>query len=348
MSWHSVHIGYHDADLGPLLLDGVRPAMERLAGDRAFFVPHWRRGPHVRLNFDVAGNRYRETIRPVLDETVGGWLAAHPSTTHLRPDEHLPAHRRLAELECDTGPLVPWYADNSINDADHDDRSAVLGGTAAALVADFYVRTNDLAFQTFAAVRAGESRMAVAFDLMLATAHTFVEGGLADGFVSFRSHAEGFLENFAEGRGQRAGWDAAYARRRGAFARRLRLFLDAPEPAPLVARWLVAAGELAGAGESSLNSGELTFDNGTGPAGVIANRSGFHRALAENRTWREEVLPSTWFGVFRLVLNALYLHLTRVGITPVERFFLCHAAANAVEEEFRLSAADLVTSEWRR
>jgi hypothetical protein len=42
------------------------------------------------------------------------------------------------------------------------------------------------------------------------------------------------------------------------------------------------------------------------------------------------------------MLNYTYLHMTRLGITPTERFLLCHLAANAVEECYGVSAFELV------
>jgi hypothetical protein len=40
------------------------------------------------------------------------------------------------------------------------------------------------------------------------------------------------------------------------------------------------------------------------------------------------------------MLNLTYLMLTRLGISPAERFLLCHLAANAVEDQYGVSAID--------
>ena len=64
-------------------------------------------------------------------------------------------------------------------------------------------------------------------------------------------------------------------------------------------------------------------------------RSPLHRAR------KDVVVDPVWFAKFRLMLNYTYLHLTRLGLAPAERFLLCHLAANAAEDLFGRSAAEV-------
>jgi hypothetical protein len=75
----------------------------------------------------------------------------------------------------------------------------------------------------------------------------------------------------------------------------------------------------------------------TGPVGV----SPFHQALYASPAW-SKTREAEWFLLYRLMLNYTYLHLTRLGISPVERFLLGHLAANAVERRYGVSAEALI------
>ena len=194
--WTSIQVYYHQNQDG-LLLDAVRPLFARLGehGVRAYFERHWRQGPHLRLNINAAPRTVGTLVLPAVEEIVGGYLRTHPSVADLDPARMLPLHERLAELEAEPGPLLPWYPDNSIQQAAYDGSASVLGSQQAAdLLADFYVDSTPLAFQMIERVRERmTSRLGGAFDLMVATAQVFSPGGITRGFMSFRSHAEAFL-----------------------------------------------------------------------------------------------------------------------------------------------------------
>src|SRR5262249_20953953 len=108
--WLSAHVAYHDtAGQDGLLLHAVRPLVTRLRGEGvpAFFLRHWRCGPHLRLNVRTGPEAFTALVRPGLDEVVGGYLRAHPSAARPDPEALLPMHRRLAEAEGEDGPLLP-------------------------------------------------------------------------------------------------------------------------------------------------------------------------------------------------------------------------------------------------
>jgi hypothetical protein len=58
--------------------------------------------------------------------------------------------------------------------------------------------------------------------------------------------------------------------------------------------------------------------------------------------YQRQVLARPDFLRYRVLLNHTYLHVTRLGLTPVERFRVCHLAARAVEETYGVSAVDLM------
>lgn len=328
---HSVHVAYHDDNCDDLLLTAVRPVLAGVPG--SYFIRHWQRGPHLRLNFPADQDRAHLLVR----EHVGAYLAAHPSTVQLDPAALLPLHRSLARMELVDGPLMPWYPNNSVQAAGYDDRADALGGGAAAdLLAGFYVDTNGAVFETLEDVREGASRLGIALDLMISAAHAFAEGGITGGFVSFRSHAEAFLGDGDRSRLRRV-WDEQYRLRASTVRDRVgAVVAEVDRGANSWTRTLRGTERTA---QRLLVDGRLRMSSVRRAGG-----SEFHRALAGNDRWHEEVEPSIAFRSYRLLLNYTYLHLTRLGLKPVERFMLCHFAANAVEDHYGVSAIDLVGS----
>lgn len=332
---YCVHVAYHDDNCDDLLLTAVRPVLAEITG--SYFVRHWQRGPHLRLNFPAEREADRDAAARLVGEHVGGYLAEHPSAVQLDPVALLPLHRSLARMEQVDGPLLPWYPNNSIQPAGYDERAAALGGRAAAeLLAGFYVATTPAVFDALAQVRDGTARLGVALDLILSVAHAFAEGGITGGFVSLRSHAEAFL-----GEGDRAGlrraWDEQYRLRASSLQDRVAAIVAEVDRG--ANSWVRTVRPTARAGQRLLAAGRLPMSSLRRARG-----SDFHRALAGNNRWHEQVEPSLAFRGYRLLLNYTYLQLTRLGVKPVERFMLCHFAANAVEERYGVSAIDLVQS----
>ncbi|MEV4813550.1 thiopeptide maturation pyridine synthase [Micromonospora avicenniae] len=351
MRWHCFQIYYHAENKDRLILEAIRPVARRLGDkvDSLYYLRHWLRGPHVRLYVRCSPEVLATLVNPAVEELVGRFLAETPSTARLDPQEHLPMHRRLAELESENGGLLPWYPDNSfhlIGEAD----LAPSEPTAADLLADFYSDTTELAFRMTEDIAAGGRRLGIAFDLMIATAHTLSGVGLARGGISFRSHAEAFLHGFPEGQGLRDAWDRHYRRSSATLVGRVRTVVaeldHATSGVPYVGDWIDAlrpyrdrAGRLVGAG--------LLTEQGPPPGADtdivdLTQVSPFHRELFATSAWQEQTEATGWFLSYKLVLNYTYLHLTRLGVSPVERFLLCHLAACAVEEAHGMSAVELI------
>ena len=184
----------------------------------------------MRLNFLTDAHTFESMVVPTVNESVGEYLRARPSQVTLDRPRVLRAHRRLAELEHEEGPLEPFHADNSIHVAVHQPRSAGWGSSELAeLATTFLAQSTELAFAMTERAEARHDLLRLAFDLMLAVAHR-CGGGIERGFVSYRSHAEAFLTAWPEAAGRRAAWDDHYRRHAGALMARVRAKLDASGP----------------------------------------------------------------------------------------------------------------------
>nr|5W98_A Chain A, PbtD [Planobispora rosea]5W99_A Chain A, PbtD [Planobispora rosea] len=328
MTWRRFDVAYHDPDLDRLIL-AARPLLSESPG-RSWFQRHWVRGPHLELWFDHPEPSW-ERVREVL----GTHLRAHPSRTRIDPDRLLPQHRRLALAEQIDEPLLPFYDDNTLHRAVPRSRVHVLGSAAAEdLFHDFHAAASTAAFDQLDAVVAGESRLGLAFELMIAAAHAHAEGGITGGFVSFRSHAEAFLAGAA---GLRERWEAEYRTRAEALRAQVAAVVTGT---PRGRAWTGLLDGFAGRGDELIASGALTVEPAS-PTAAAEPDTEFHRALRANRTWHDEVLRSPSFRRYRLLLNLTYLQMSRLGVTAVQRSLLCHFAASAVEEEYGVSAIEI-------
>ncbi|MBS2550963.1 hypothetical protein KGQ19_29230 [Catenulispora sp. NL8] len=356
--WRAAHIAYFAEDRDRLLLEAIRPTIERCRPhvDSIYVLRHWRRGPHLRLVVHAEPAVFDAVVGPAVTELVGGYLRAHPSAAPaLDVARVLPAHRRLAELEREPGPLTPFYQDNTITWHEHDRRIEVLGCPVGAdELALFYDTTNTHLFEHLEAVAAGADRQVLALRLMLATAHALCrhpqDPTIRRGFVSLRSHAEGYLSTVPPT--ARDTFEQNYAGNRAALTGLVRSVvdvLDADEAAnheSFERRWIAAIEPLGARWAALYEAGEIPeadiptdAENGIEP---MLERSPLHKAIAGNIAYKDMMYRDPRFLRYRLMLNYTYLHLTRLGVPGLTRYLLCHLAANAVEEVYGVSALDLV------
>ncbi|WP_062357762.1 thiopeptide maturation pyridine synthase [Herbidospora yilanensis] len=342
VGWRAVQIRYYEQAKDDLILDCVRPLVERLDGliGRPYIVRHWRRGPHLRLNLRATARDWDREILPVATETITGYLRDHPSTARLDERDHLAAHRLLAAREDETGPLQPWYPDNSLQTEPYDDRLHIFGGTALAdLVDAAAAESTRLTFGTLDRIRRGELTLfEVAIDLMVAVAHVSVPP-IARGYMSYRSHVAAATADFENRDAVTAAFEARY--RANAPALRAAVVgvvesVDGGEPAAHVQDWIAftrrqkeLALPLLAAGKIDLDASDRRVDR--------RHPVDYFDVLLSTDRYRTEVLGSDWFRAHRLVVNMLYAHLARLGVTPLQRHLLCHLVASAVEEEYGVS-----------
>jgi len=350
--WRAIHAYYFD-DQDDLLLEAVRPLLSRLRGyvAKAYFVRHWRQGPHVRIPVLAAEPVFRDVVEPAVRELVEGYLARHPSATALPPEPKLLAmHERLAELEKEEGPLRPLAPDNSVRLVEHDRRLHTLDGEVGSdLLADFYSATNDLAFRMLDSVRAGRSRAALCLALMLGVAHSFFGDppSIRTGFISFRSHAEAFLYASSDPDGIRRRFDRHYREQAPALTRLVDAVIATLDrdtgQVPFVAEWVAVMKPFRDRAEPLIRAGLLRLGRSKPgePAEAPPTDSPMHQLMNQSEPFRR-LFDDPAFQCYRLTLNYTYLHMARLGVMGLARYQLCHLAANAVEEALGLRALQMV------
>ncbi|MEU6777714.1 lantibiotic dehydratase C-terminal domain-containing protein [Nonomuraea angiospora] len=346
MTWTRLRVDYYDGAMDDLILDAIRPAWHEIRG---YFLCHWVRGPHLRIFVDGDATEIRAVERH---------LAA--VRRHHRPARAAPLHERLAELEGERGPLLPWAPHNTIAD-----EPPGLDTELDRFLADFYADTTEAAFDALDRVRAGAPLPGIAFDLVVATAHDLSESGLPAARTSLRSRAEAYLSRLPGG--VRAQWQAHYERNREPLTTRIKALTGAGE----ITAWLRTIRATHDRGRTLIDEGRLSHGPAIdgpaidgpaidgpaidgpaidgpaidGPATdrratqpPLAEVSPFQRRLETDERWLA-LKDTPAFAAYRLALNCAYLHLTRFGLAPDQRFLICHLAASAADDVYRAAAS---------
>jgi hypothetical protein len=192
--------------------------------------------------------------------------------------------------------------------------------------------------------------MEVPLRLMVATA-AHVCPPLEKGYLSYRSHAEGFLANSSDPDGLRERFERTYRRNGDALRRRMTEVLaalgDGGGGLPPLGDWLPVLEAYRRRAEELYEADALELTRiapppeEAGPAPAGRRVSPFHRALYGDERVREELNGAGWFAVYRVLLNYQYLLFNRLGLVPVERFLLCYLVARTVEDAYDIRIPDL-------
>ncbi|MGH2952372.1 MAG: thiopeptide maturation pyridine synthase, partial [Solirubrobacterales bacterium] len=171
------------------------------------------------------------------------------------------------------------------------------------------------------------------------------------GFVSYRSHSEGRIMRAADPAALRSFFDQQYRTRATALAERLGQVLDtldgAGDDVPFVREWVQVMSWLWKRAEPLIAAGDIRLPlppPGKWHGREAVRHSAFHRALRSNAAYLQWMRTDLQHLVYRVIVNCLYLHLTRLGSKPFERSLLGYLVAETVEERFGVSAVKLVSA----
>ncbi|MEU6285073.1 thiopeptide maturation pyridine synthase [Streptomyces sp. NPDC047028] len=360
VAWHGARV-YYRGDITDLVLDAVRPLFERLERSvvLAYHAPGWRRGPHLQMNVLCDLEVYDSVVRPSLEECIGSYLRQHPGPTTLDGEWTARQLAKRAELELSPEPYWPLADPNTIR-FESTAHFGVTDPVQMDLLTRFLSATTPLSFTMLEEVRRGRTVESVAYDLLIATAHTMCKGpggvpALVHGFAAFRGHAEGFIAACGDAEGMRSRLDGLYQSRRAALIRRLDRVIaavDHEDPElPMVRPWVEVATPFRDEAHRLLAGGAMSLPR-PGHHGVSSDilrqawidNSEVLSTIRDSEVVRRYLYEDPDFQPYRVMLSYTYLHLRRLGLAAPQRFALCHLAANAVEDRFGGSALQKLRS----
>jgi len=351
--WHSIHLYYYDNNKDDLLLDCIRPLFTTLREqgwlDRGYFTRHWRGGPHIRLQMYADPILFYNEIVPHVRNNVEAYLQAHPSTVHIDDQDARKQYERRSLAAPAASAYVALRPNNSLEIATYEDLSSTVGSESAArLLEEYYVETNDLAFALLEQTRNNyTARLNVCFDQLVALVATSPFLTIKRAYMSYRSHVEAYITcepGIEEPHARRTRLENAYAQRHDIVLKRVQHLLTSIEQSPeRLPIWLAATIEIyqrygkhafqeATAGTLRLKTNE---DFEAQKDHVRLEESPYRIAVVNNAA----VLQASNTPVIvahRIELNFLYLQLSRIGMLNEDRYILDYYIASAIEEIFAI------------
>ncbi|MGB8955822.1 MAG: lantibiotic dehydratase C-terminal domain-containing protein [Tumebacillaceae bacterium] len=346
--WLSFRVNYHDPNKNPLLMDGVLPVVQSLQEQGVvgnfYFLRHWLRGPHLRLNLECAYGLFEQSIRPLVLEQIGAYLAAHPSAT-LSEEELLPQHRELAKMEMITDPLSPFSPNNTVEEVPYQNVSA-LGAEGTRLQELYNVSTSGLLVRLLERSQADPNALIPdLIQVMIAVIANVKD--VRRSYLSFRSHSESMLHAYDQTGALRRQFQQKYDANREPIIALIRSMVQEVKTQdadvdPLFKQWaafirkffqeVVAAVERGGVRPPLPEDMEGFYtEHGVPDGWVVQQLSEFHE-LFYSKEDINDILNGTEFKSLRMMLNYLYHTFLQAGIKPIERYYLGFLVANGVED----------------
>lgn len=359
----AIRINYHQRNRLPLVTGPVTEAFAALKEgkpDRSvFFRSGWLYGPHIDLC--ILDEQIEEKVIEAQLARIRDWIDANPSTENVSEAEYLATAKKLGSLEGVPGPYLPLRPDNTVELSRYraprlvDDHDVLQ----PAFVEFFSITAPSLL--KIAQIKQRESGVATMLlvAMLARAADQFEPYGIARGYISLRAHADFFFANYDRNGASRARFDALAARWRSAL-------VDAIGPAvelgraeglndicaELLAGWshilVMAKAAVRRAAETDRRWFDYSPDKfpeqqdpalieqfrAAGLTGTIKKGATLEAVLEKLKAQGEtDFFASEQFQTFRIILNMFYSLLPAVGVSPAERFGLCHMVATTVEAE---------------
>jgi hypothetical protein len=349
--WQCIYVYYYDTNKDALLLDCIRPLFQTLRArgwtEHLYFVRHWYGGPHLRLQMAADPVLFRESIVPYVQGEVECYLRQHPSTAIFTAEDSQNQYERRKTYNAHE--YVPLRPNNSLEIAPYEDLSATVGSVAAARLLETYCEeTGDAAFALIEQTRNNyTARLNLCFDQLVAIVATSPFLPLDRAYMSYRSHAEGFIvgePETEEPRLRRERLEKAYRQRYVAVKQHLRrllaLLTNAPERLPA---WLTSMIEL------HRIYGQQAYEAAQTGLFQLKKHADTAQARQSMRLEESEYLSTAFSSpavldyidspvivAHRTSLNLLYLHLNRIGMLNEDRYMLDYYIASAIEELLKI------------
>ena len=307
----------------------IGPLADRLAADpaaqRVRVMTGWRFGPHLDLCAD-ADSRRPIDWRP-FGQALAEGASRHPAAGG--PEEREPSYLRRASLLGQIEGVPPPYLPRRPHGA-VDLLPMAAGDRVDALRAIGLSLLRAPLVEAAATVHDGAllAQVAEAF-LALAASHPY---GIRFGTFSLRSHAEAFLHWAAPDADYRALFEERLGKDRAVLEQLVRRIQDGVAGEP-TGRWADAfhncLAELTG--EVTNDDLDALTPPTAGPTRRDDGPSPFHAAINASGVIDD---PPAWFAGYRLTINLFYQVLPALDVSPLQRFYLCHAIAETVDAVF--------------
>lgn len=362
LNWQVIRVAWFDEDRDALMRGPIKETVEVLRRDpavrRVTVAPHWIHGPHVDISLEAPARDFLARIFPNIRAIISRWLAENPSTIDLDPAAYDAKSRGIALFELNPGPYLPLLDNNRVTLAIHQPPVGLAIPQLADLRASFLDESLTNVFAALELKRDNRDEFFRLLGAMLLTTADSFASGMADGYLSLRSHADYFFaahDLSGQVRARFDGFDRHWAAEFDAMAQAIasrewelmplacenrRLIIDWAEVVSQTnrrSRALVEANHAALIGQSvhqDLARGMAANDDSAMRRRFAARKISDLGDAFLNSERGQKVQQSPDFLTYRTNVNFFYLLLPILGVTPVQKFLLCDLVARSVERVF--------------
>ncbi|HEY4905015.1 MAG TPA: lantibiotic dehydratase C-terminal domain-containing protein [Candidatus Sulfotelmatobacter sp.] len=348
--WRSYHVYYTDIDR--LLLECIGPCLRTLDGSLSmyFWERHYAGGRHVRVRFrgsvadlNVVGKQFVSAVQR--------YLELYPSArlTNYSSDDA----RQMLEMEGEVyDPDDLNYRINAICEQQYQRlKSRYVQGEGLELLHEFLHDSNAL---TVAMLKDPAAKLDNLLSLFFLNA-LFVDGGLQQGSVSYKSHWSGFAATFG-GRPIIERIRRSFEEQKDSIIARMLEVQDAYSRRnfshqPVLAEWHRLLDKYGRKAKVLLSSGvqisfTMTPHEIRGYRDFVGQhaheKSEFMQVLLEDERFVAAFRHEQSLAWPRVLVNLLYMIVPALGLTILDRMALCYFAHRGVETHLQCDLTDVL------
>lgn len=339
MSFKAINIYLHDSSNHNLFVEEqIMPAIEKynkLHTFKCFLLRHWRKGPHLQLHIEL--NKYflekdLISLKEKLEKNIHSYLSGVAfSQSDLEKN-----YEFLKIYELETNPFFPLHEDGFIEISTSVLRDDIWGDTGVEAIRNYYCESNNLVLNFMTKIEK-EKKYQNAISIMLASVKAI--GDESTQQLSFRSHAEAFLNRFDTEDKIRKVFEHQYQSNKKNLST---LFQEILTNDSVHNEWVKIYKDLINTNKQLVEDNIINLpkaetylsiiEENKWVEGIEGELSPFHKyrnSLPDSETYRN----TSDFYVKRLVLNFMYLTLVQIGVKPLEKFSMCYSIARWFEDK---------------
>ncbi|MGP4060419.1 lantibiotic dehydratase C-terminal domain-containing protein [Halobacillus sp. H74] len=355
--WNTLNLYYHGSDKNKVIINEIDPIIQYLKSENLiegfYFVRHWVKGPHLRLNFKCDSTLFNHQVIPIVSGKLEKFLKHYPSEDIKEVDVHT-HYKELAKMELITEDIFPFEDNNSIKTSTYETHT-LLGKQGLFVKEKYCTETYGLIVELLR--RSNERKDQLFNDLM----HIMIlcistVDDMRFTYLSFRSHSESMLHGFDKNNRLRDRFENQYNKNQKLIMSIIKRIERKELNDEFFVKWVNHFNQFHSLVKKLVENKEIKppmpedtenfyRENGFPKNWVTKDMSNFHNMLYSRKSF-DSVINSDIFNTLRIMLNVLYVTFGQVGIKPLERYYLCYLVANGVEDFFNINWKQQIKSAY--
>ncbi|WP_028544504.1 lantibiotic dehydratase C-terminal domain-containing protein [Paenibacillus taiwanensis] len=202
--WKAVRVYYYEDMQESLLLDGIRPVLQRIQAEgqviRAYVQRRWNLGPHIAIHVEVDHEASFDRALHVLRRRIGSYLKKYPSTKQLDQRSYKDLFSKWSTPERDPKSIELIAPNNSIVASElHIANEWYDNEAIVELLHSFYAYTHELILSEIERSRSNSRfRLLQMLRMMAVNGGYDLQEALLRGHLSPRAKVNQYISNLPE------------------------------------------------------------------------------------------------------------------------------------------------------